>query len=365
MERVAIVGVGQSVHARERRDVAYAELVLEAVDEALEDAGVCLGDIDYSVTASLDFYDGRTIANMAIAEVVGSYLKPESRICSDGIGALMYGWSRIADGDYRLGLITAHCKESEGNLSEIESAALDPFTERRLGVDSDVVAALGARRVYASGVISPQDAAKLVVAAREAVSTNPKVESLESVTIETVLEAPRVATPLGALDRAPSTDGSCVLVIAQEELARELTTTPTWIAGLGTRTGGYWTDRDPLDLTALEQAHRRALDMAGWNEQEPDLFEVSAEYSHELAQFALALGADLDDAGNSLNPSGGRHAGNPVTVAGLSRVAEAVHQLRGSAGERQQPDVTRALAHGVAGLGAQSHFVVALEGLAR
>lgn len=362
MERVAIVGVGQSVHARERWDVAYAELMLEAVDEALDDAGVELSDIEYSVTASLDFYDGRTIANMSIAEVVGSYLKPESRICSDGIGALMYGWSRIAGGEHRLGLITAHCKESEGNLSEIESAALDPFTERRLGVDSDVIAALGARRVYASGEFSPADAAMLVVAARKAGAVNPKVEALAPVTVEEVLEAPRVASPIGALDRAPHSDGSCVLVIAQEELARELTPTPIWIVGLGTETGRYWTDRDPLDVDALRQAHRRAVSMAGWNGDEPDLFEVSAPYAHELAQFASALGADLSSAGKRLNPSGGWHAGNPVTVAGLSRVAEVVHQLRGSAGERQQYDVTRALAHGTAGLGSQSHFVAALEG---
>ncbi len=150
MQRVGIVGVGQSVHVRERRDVAHAELTLESIDEALDEAGITIGDIDNAVTASLDFYDGRTIANMSIAEVVGSYLKPESRICSDGIGAVMYGWSRIADGQYRLALITAHCKESEGNLSDIESAALDPFTQRRLGANADAIAAMSARRLGCS-----------------------------------------------------------------------------------------------------------------------------------------------------------------------------------------------------------------------
>jgi acetyl-CoA C-acetyltransferase len=299
---------------------------------------------------------------MSVAEVVGSYLKPESRICSDGIGALTYGWSRIADGEYGLGLIAAHCKESEGSPSDIEGAALDPFTERRLGIDADVVAALGARRVYSSGEVSREDAAALVVSARKAGALNPKVEALVPVTVEEVLKAPMIAPPIGGLDRAPTTDGACVLVIAKEELARELTPSPIWIVGLGTGTGGYWSDRDPLDLNALEQAHRTAVSMAGWNGDRPDLFEVSAQYAHELAQFSTALGADLATAGTLLNPSGGRHAGNPVTVAGLSRVAEAVHQLRGTAGERQQQDVTRALAHGTAGLGSQSHFVAALEG---
>ncbi len=362
MERVAIVGVGQSVHAGERRDVAHAELLLEAIDEALEDAGVGLDEIDNAVTASLDFYDGRTIANMAVAEVVGSYLKPESRVCSDGIGALMYGWSRIADGEYGLALITAHCKESEGKLTDIEGAALDPYTERRLGADADVIAALGARRVYATAAFSRADSAALVVAAREASVANPKVQSLPPATIADVLEAPRLASPLGALDRAPRSDGSCALVIATESLAVRLSDAPVWIAGLGTATGRYWSDREPTDLSALVQAHGRAVAMAGWDGDEPDLYEVSAQYAHELAQFAMALGADLSSAGQRLNPSGGRHAGNPVTVTGLSRVAEAVHQLRGSAGDRQQDGVTRALAHGEAGLAAQSHFVAALEG---
>ena len=61
-------------------------------------------------------------------------------------------------------------------------------------------------------------------------------------------------------------------------------------------------------------------------------------------------------------PSGGRMAGNPLVVSGLSRVAECVTQLRGRAGERQLPDVHRALAHGTSGLAAQVHAVAALEG---
>lgn len=361
VERVAIVGIGQSVHVRERNDVAHAELVLEAIDEALDNAGIGLSDVDNAVTASLDFYDGRTISNMAVAEVVGSFLKPESRVCSDGIGALAYGWARIADGDHQIGLITAHCKESEGNLADIEGAAFDPFTERRLGPDADIVAGLQARAVFASGAFSPSDAAELVAAARRSSAANPKVATLETVTVDEVLDAPRLATPIGSLDRAPRRDGSCALVIASESAAGTITDNPIWLSGVGTTTARYWTDRDPLDMGALEQARDRALAMAGWSAGDPDIHEVSAQFSHQLYQFATAIGADPGAAGRTLNPSGGWHAGNPVTVTGLSRVAECVHQLRGSAGPRQQPTAIRALAHGVAGLGAQSHFVAALE----
>ena len=39
-----------------------------------------------------------------------------------------------------------------------------------------------------------------------------------------------------------------------------------------------------------------------------------------------------------------------------------MHQLRGTAGDRQLDGAAKALAHGYHGLGAQTHAVVALEG---
>ncbi len=299
---------------------------------------------------------------MSIAEVVGSYLKPESRICSDGIGAVMYGWSRIADGQYRLALITAHCKESEGNLSDIESAALDPFTQRRLGANADAIAAMSARRLFAAGTLNEAEAAALVVAARESGRKNDKVEDLPAVTLDEVLSADPLATPLRSLDRAPATDASCAIVIAAEDVAGELSDNPVWITGLGTGTGRYWSDRDPEDLSALELARSSAERMAGWSAADADLFEVGGQYSFELAHYAKTIGADLDAAGATLNSSGGRHAGSPVTVAGLDGVIELVHQLRGTAGARQVAGPEKALAHGVAGVGSQTHWVAALEG---
>jgi acetyl-CoA acetyltransferase len=359
VEPVAIIGVGQNVHARRRDDVAYAELVLEAIQQALDDAGVGLGEIENAVTACLDFYDGRTIANMATAEVVGSYLGSESRICGDGITALVYGWSRIADGEFELGLITAHCKESEGNLHDIEAAAFDPFYQRRLDADGDVVAGLYARHLYETGAVDPDAAAEVVVRARRAAALNPAVEGIETVTSADVAGSPIIADPLRALDKAPRSDGSCALVVAAGPLAERLSEHPVWITGTGAITGGFWSDREPDDLSALTAAADRARSAAGWNGAPPDVVELSAQFGFQAVQFADALGVDI--ATDACNPSGGWHAGNPITVTGMARVVEAVTQLRGAAGQRQMDGARRALAHGVTGLGAQAHSVVALE----
>jgi acetyl-CoA C-acetyltransferase len=359
--RVAIVGVGQSVHSPHRGDVAHGELALEAIQEALDDAGVALGDIDNSVTASMDFWDGRTIASMAISEVVGSYLKSEARLCADGIQALMYEWTRLVTGTFRLGLVVGHLKESEGRPHDIEAAAFEPYVQRRLDADGDVVAGLSAQRYYAASGHTPEDAARAIVAARKAARGNPKLAPLEEIDEQAVLDSPVLSTPLRQLDKAPLADGSCAFVVAIEDVARELDSTPVWVTGIATASDEYWSDRDLAAVTALERSTARARALAGWGDTSPDLIEYSAQFGYQLLQFAPALGANELDPSH-VNPSGGRMAGNPLVVAGLSRVAECVTQLRGAAGARQVPGARRALAHGISGIAAQSHAVAALEG---
>ncbi len=61
-----------------------------------------------------------------------------------------------------------------------------------------------------------------------------------------------------------------------------------------------------------------------------------------------------------INPSGGVLSGVPTLVAGISRVAEAVLQLRGEAGARQVPGAKMALAHGTGGPCGQLHCVIIL-----
>ena len=62
-----------------------------------------------------------------------------------------------------------------------------------------------------------------------------------------------------------------------------------------------------------------------------------------------------------VNPSGGMLSGNPNGVAGMTRVAEAVLQLRGEAGDRQVPGARVALAHGVTGVCGQLQGVMILS----
>lgn len=357
--RVAIVGVGQTRHAPRRTDVDYAELAFEAIEEALADAGVALGDVEHAVTAATDFLDGRTIASMSTAEVVGSFGKAEARLCGDGTGAVLYALAKMRVGSLRIGLVVAHAKESQGHPHDIEAAAFDPFSARRLAPDGDVVAGLAAQRFYAVSGLGPRDAAAAVAAAREAGHGHPKRTPLDPVTAEDVLGSPPLATPLRELDKAPLRDGATALVLASEPSVDGLGVTPVWVAGAAQRTDAAFFDRDLARTDALQGAVAGARRVAGWDGAPADVVELSAQYGFQVLQFAPAFGLEPGDA--ALTPSGGWLAGSPQIVTGLDRVAEAVHQLRGNAGDRQLPSPRRAYAHGCHGLGAQTHGVVALE----
>ncbi len=172
----------------------------------------------------------------------------------------------------------------------------------------------------------------------------------------------------------PLSDGACALLLASPEKAKQFGDRAVWISGMGNATDSYWTDRDLASADALGVAAKRAYKMAGIGPDQLDVAEISARYAHEELLYGEALGlwernemSALAQAQNGsgkrtrVNPSGGAISGNPTTVAGLTRAAEAYLQLSGRAGEHQVKGAKHALAHGTAGLCGQSQMVIVMR----
>ena len=118
-----MVGVGETAHAPRRDDANTTELAWEAVRAALADAGVELGELTGVISASQDFWEGRTISSMAVNEIAGATFKAESKVAADGALAVGYAAARIATGLDSLMIVVAHCKESQARAQEVENAA--------------------------------------------------------------------------------------------------------------------------------------------------------------------------------------------------------------------------------------------------
>ena len=374
MERVAVIGVGQTKYEKDKRET-FPELVFEVATGALEDAGMDITQIDNIVTVSSDFWDGRTISSMAIQDAAGAYGKDITTVEGDGTFAALYAMMRILSGSFGTTLVVSHHKGSESNMNGITNTSFDPLVERKLGIDAVSSAAMQARRYMSKYGLLEEQFALVSVKNHGNAKRNPLAMLPMDITVEDVMNSPMLATPLKKLDCSPVTDGACAMVLAAERNAKKLTTLAkrVWLKGVGHCTDAYRLgDRDLADTRALKDAARRAYDMAGVGPADIDLAEVYDAFSYMELLWLEGLGfcddgmaAEQLERGSfnfincrmPVNPSGGRLSANPVQVAGLAEMAECVLQLRGEAGERQVEGAGIALAHGINGMCGQSHCV--------
>jgi len=376
-ERVGIVAVGQTKYHPDRSDVNEEELAYEAIKQVLETTGLTLSDIDSAVTCSQDFWDGRTISSMNIQHVVGAHLGHEDKVAEDGLNAVYVGMSQVLSGHQDIILVVAHTKESQADKSLIENAAFDPALMRQLGLDFLSAAAMQAKRYMYKYGITPQQCAKVAVKNRGNAKNNPFAQEPLDITVEDVLSSKTLSSPIKRLDTKPISDGACAMILAPEAKAKKLTKKPVWILGASNcYETHYLGDRDLANCDALMKAAKKAYSMAGIKNplKEVNVAEISEEYTYQELLWLEGLGfcgpgegGKLVDRGVTkmggklpVNPSGGVLSGNPVGVAGMARVAEAVLQLRGEAGDRQVRGAQIALAHGVTGICGQHQGVMIL-----
>ncbi|MBI9087175.1 MAG: thiolase family protein [Desulfobacterales bacterium] len=374
MDRAAIIGIGMTrIEADKTRDT-FADMAWEAVNRALDDAGMSISDIDNVVTTSNDFWDGRTISCMAVGDACGASDKNVSCVEGDGTFGAFYGMARVLSGSYGTTLVTAHSKGSESISSLITNAAFDPIYDRALGMDMITASALQARAYMHRTGTDARQLARVSVKNHGNARHNPLAQLPMEITVDDVLASEMIADPLHKLDCSPVSDACCAVILANESRASQYSAEPVWVQGVSFCSDAYFLgDRDLSRAPALTEAARKAFAMAGITDpgKEVDVAELYDAFTYQELLWLEAMGlcddaqagqlleqGDFDLGGRlPVNPSGGLLSGHPVIAAGLIRMAEAVKQLRGQAGAYQVDGARRAVAHGVNGLCGQSHCV--------
>lgn len=355
-----VIGVGETEPV-EQDARSIPEIVLEAVEAALADAGIGYADIDAVVTASVDLNDGLTASNIAVTEVVGAVMKPETRIAGDGLAALAHAVCLLWAGAYGTVLVVAHGKASMAPQDAISQWALDPVLLQSLGFGFDAYSGLQAQALAAA---DPGAVAHWAGTAATALGCG----------AEDVMDSALVADPLRESMRAPDADGACAVVLT----ARPAASGPAGgsdgdprgavegfprscvLRGGGHRRNVLLTgvgfdldqhlpgDRDLTAWTSLTRAFDRALGSAGISPEEIDFIEASCRYPHEAELFAAATG---------LQPGKWRAEATIPVAAGLSRFIAATRALRAES----VPSTAHGLAHGAWGPAGQAHAVALLR----
>ena len=133
--QVAIVGIGQSKHRGHRPDINQAELVREAVEDALRDSGLSLKDIDCIVHGDMELFEGIHQPDMWHTLGDGAFLKSGFRITTGGTTGATIACAAdnlVASGYYNTVMAIGFEKQEEGHTTTGITNMADPLWGRQL-----------------------------------------------------------------------------------------------------------------------------------------------------------------------------------------------------------------------------------------
>jgi len=270
-DKVAIVGMGCTKFG-ENWDKSRDDMIIEAVYEALEDAGIELKDIEAGVVGT--HLSGLTAA--CLAEPLQWDNVPISRVennCASGSEAFRFGCFSVASGMYDKVLVVGFekCKDTGvGSLSWPSGIGTHP----QLGfVSGPAGFATSAVRYFHKYGLSLEEGkktiAKIAVKNHRNGALAPKAHFRREVTLEQVINAPIIAWPLGLFDCCPTTDGAAAAIVTRADLAKDFREDYILVKGLGLAIGRiddyfgkargketdytYWIETDAAAHQAYEQ----------------------------------------------------------------------------------------------------------------
>lgn len=367
--RVAIVGTGQTYHKSSRRDVNGQELINEAVQAALQDADLKIGEIDAIVIGNMDHFEGINYVDCWSVDGSGGVMKPIIKLTTGGTTGSTLGiggYHLVASGMFNRVLIIGWEKNSESDTTGAITTAFDAIWDRLVFAGAISGLAIEAQAYMAKYGATDRDGARVVVRDRKNACNNPYAQLRKEVTIEEVLASPMLSDPIHLLDICPRTDGACAVIMASEDYAERITSTPDWIWATASRHSyTYLGDANYGRLDSMAEASREIYAKAGIKEpnKELDLIELYQPYSfagiiwiEDLGLVPHGKGPEYVWSGATdmngelpINPSGGVIACNPIGATGLIRCAETALQVSGKATSRQVPDVDFAMSTGFGG----------------
>jgi acetyl-CoA C-acetyltransferase len=355
VKSVAIIGVGQTHHARRRTDVTQIGLAREAALRALEDANLTIDDIDSIVVCTGPvLFAAVNQPEKWLVDALGARMKPVVRVTSGGgtgLAGALAAVNQIRGGFAERVLVVAYDKLSEGALQYSISTLYDPFWGREFAVGIMGFSAAAWRGRMDRLGHTEEAAAMVSVKNHKNAFLNEYAHVRRDVSVEDVLNSRPLCWPIKLLDVPPISDGACAVVLSSGDIG-EKSENPAWIRGMS-----YYSEADnaanrsTIQSEPLEIAARHVYAEAGITNprRQVDVVEVQEPYTcFELSYYEslglcepggaaalMASGATQIDGDIPVNASGGCMGANPIGATGLIRLAEVAQQVRGKAGEHQ------------------------------
>ena len=363
--------VGAFEHpTRKAEDKSVAQLHAECARGALADAGLGRDDIDGYFCAG----DAPGLGPLAMADYMGLRLRHVDSTDTGGSSYLVHvahAAQAIALGKCNVALITLagrpRSEGSSGTQPRSWGAAVPdaPFEAPYGIVTTNSYAMVAMRHMHEFGTTSEQ-LAWIKVAASHHAQHNPHAMLREVVSVKDVLDSPVIADPLHRMDCCVVSDGGGALIVARPEIAKSLKRPRVRLIGAGEATKGQAGGTLSLTTSGAARSGPAAFEEAGVKPADIryvsiyDSFTITVLVQIEDLGFCrkgdggkfVADGNLISGSGKlPFNTDGGGLCNNhPANRGGMTKVIEAVRQLRGEAHPAVQvKDCGLALAQGIGG----------------
>jgi acetyl-CoA acetyltransferase len=353
-------------------DKSPRELCVQVTLDAVRDAGLTLREVDGLITCNA-FAE----PIMYHAEAVAEYLGWQPRHCvtvNTGGGttfmALNMAAAAIAAGMADT-IVVAMADSLRSFMTReqamvVQSSSGHPHYEQPYGPTVPAYYALIARAHMHQYGTTEAHFAEAAVTCRAWASQNPKAQMQDPISVDDVMNSRAIADPLKVLDCSLVSDGGAAVVVTRKERAIDRPHRPIYMLGYGEgHAYEHISQAQDLTTSAAVQSGKAAFTQAGLSPEDIDLLQLYDCFTPALLiqledlGFCkkgeggewLASGAGKPGGHKPLNTHGGMlsycHPGNPGAMFGLT---EAITQMRGDAGARQQPGISTALCHAQGGI---------------
>ncbi|MEX0732147.1 MAG: acetyl-CoA acetyltransferase [Aquisalimonadaceae bacterium] len=359
--KVAIAGIGYAGLGKSPGRTPL-ELLAQATEVALDDAGLNLADVDGLCCGT--FY--HFFPTLSVAEYLG--IRP-TWSNADMVGGssfqshVMQAAAAIHAGLCNTVLIAygSNARSSRDVNGLIEVPLFEAMQRAPVPITGYAIAAM--RHMHAYGTTRRQ-LAEVAVAARRWALLNADSDQTEELDLDEVANAPTIADPLSRYDCCLISDGGGALLLTSTERARDLRQPPAVVLGAGS---AHWhreiSQMPDLTVTAAVDSGRRAYRMAGVQPADVDVVQLYDAFTLNTILFLEDLGFCKKGEGGAfvsggrigpggelpVNTNGGGLSFVHPGMYGLFCLAEAAYQLRQQGGDRQVPNAQLAVSHGNGG----------------
>lgn len=390
-DKVVILGMGCSKFG-ERWDASSADLMVEAFEESLADAGIDKSQIQMAWFGSgMDAYNVGSSA-MPLSMALRLPYIPATKVenmCATGTEAFRGAVYAVASGACDIAVAVG--------VEKLKDVGYGGLPQRTRGVENDMfwpnLSAPGAFAQLASGYRAKHGIDKgelkramahISVKSHANGAKNPKAHLQREITEEQAINAPYIAEPIGLFDCCGVSDGAACAIVTTPEIARSLGKTDLvsvkalQLAASNGDEGGYskW-DGSYLKTTRI--AAQRAYDEAGIKNPRKEISMTEVHDCFSITELVTMEDLQLSDEGQAVRDilngdfdasgripcqidGGLKCFGHPIGASGMRMIYENYLQFYGRAGARQLKDPRIALNHNLGGFPHQNVCSISIIG---